>query len=111
MSNIGKRNPIEVPIDWFHPSYFDDQDLAFTGSFIHSLVALPGDLGGRSMENWETWIKMEDKEFMDTYGLGIRKTYPLPKTKDMRNVHPSMHPPVYDDDEDELPNATPMDQS
>ncbi|KAH8826011.1 hypothetical protein DL96DRAFT_1735316 [Flagelloscypha sp. PMI_526] len=81
-SKIGARLPINVPVDFFQPEWFNVQPAEWRVHYKASSIGLPLKLGGGRLEDWKPWLPLLDKPFMRRHGKQVRQNYNFPTAKE-----------------------------
>lgn len=70
------RLPSLAPLDFYAPTWFNQQDAAWRMAFRDSLIAfpLPADTSNNPGD-WNVWKNMDDDEFEREYGHKVRPLY------------------------------------
>ncbi|KAG6913874.1 hypothetical protein DXG01_003740 [Tephrocybe rancida] len=87
--SIPTRMPKDVPIDWFDPTFFNNEltlhehvDLTKGGV----VVALPFPQYCDEWSSCNAWKKMDDHLFMERYGKDVLATYHIPTEEEVKHL-------------------------
>ncbi|KAJ7085457.1 hypothetical protein B0H15DRAFT_738188, partial [Mycena belliarum] len=81
-SDIGRRFPADVPVDWFDPEYFNKLPKSLRAKYRNKGIGLP------FPDHWaaDDWKRLSDTDFMEKYGKHVLALYRIPTEEEMENV-------------------------
>ena len=94
-SRISAHVPVDCPLDWFDPTFFNAMLLRNCARYATAPIALPLKSDCLSSDSDPDWKDMPQRVFMKKYGNCVRALYKLPMATELAALEDG------DDDEEE----------
>ena len=82
-SQISTCVPVDCPLDWFDPAFFNAMSLRNRALFAMAPVALPLKSDCHPTDTEPDWKNMPQRTFMKKYGNRVRALYNIPTTAEL----------------------------
>ncbi|KAF8220438.1 hypothetical protein L208DRAFT_1333747, partial [Tricholoma matsutake] len=100
-SQISTRVPVDCPLDWFDPAFFNAMLLRNCALFAMAPVVLPLKSDCHPTDTDPDWKNMPQHAFMKKYGNSVRALYNIPTTAEMEALELEDGDNDDEDDEDD----------
>jgi hypothetical protein len=82
-SRISARVPVDCPLDWFDPAFFNTMSLRNRARYATAPIALPLKSDCLPTDSDPDWKDMPQHAFMNKYGNCVRALYKLPTATEL----------------------------
>jgi hypothetical protein len=100
-SRISARVPVDCPLDWFDPAFFNAMSLRNRARYATAPIALPLKSDCLSTDSDPDWKDMPQRAFMKKYGNRVRALYKLPTATELAALEDGDDDDNGDDDDDD----------